>query len=116
MTSGTLGWKITPSTMPITSAAMPIMPDGLLSSLPLRPDLLGVLDIPARSGGEGQTAVGDGHADEDAIGRLQQPEAVHAAAAVERVPHGVRRADRDDLVGAAGGGVVDQDRTPGLAD
>src|ERR1700676_7493 len=126
MTSGTLGWNTRPSTMPTTSAAIPIMPArspsapvpggspsaGLLS---LGPNLFGELDIPYRSGGQGQTVAGvDAHA--DTVGGLQQPKTVQTGAAVEVVLHRVRRPDREDRVGAGGGVVVDQDRSAGLPD
>src|SRR5437016_4749839 len=110
MASGTLGWKTKPSTMPIASAAIPIMPVGFPSAIPpagihpegihperslsrrllsLGPNLFGELDIPDRSGGDGD-AVGDVHVDADRVGDLQQPEPVQTGAVVEHVAHRVR--------------------------
>src|SRR6202051_3735337 len=132
MTSGTAGWKNKPSTMPIASAAMPIM-RGFPSAFPspesafflgssaspklfsLGPNLFGEFDIPDCPGRQRQT-VGDVHGDTDTVGELQQPEPLQSGAVVEDVSHCVWRSDREDLVGAAGGVVVDQDRSPGLAD
>src|ERR1700724_76379 len=125
MTSGTAGWKTRPSTMPTTSAAIPIMP-GLPSAflrgrcvwrgvVSMGPNLFGELDIPDRSGGQRQ-AVGDVHGDDDTVRGLQQPKALQAGAVVEDVLHRVRRPDRQDLVGAAGGAVVDEDRRALLPD
>src|SRR6185312_17445385 len=100
--SGTLGWKNKPSTMPIATAAIPIMLSGFFRSsaresaapgfLSRGPNLFGELDVPDRSGGQRQT-VGHVHAHADAVGSLQQPEAVQAGAVFERVSHSVRRPD-----------------------
>src|ERR1700743_437041 len=100
MTSGTAGWKIKPSTMPMASDAIPIMPGfpsaslarGALSAalFSLGPILFGEFEFPDRAGGQRQT-VGDVDRDADAVGDLQQPKPLQCGTVVEDVAHRVRR-------------------------
>src|ERR1700759_116680 len=100
MASGTRGGKTKPNTMPMASAAIPIMLPKPVSS---GPNLRGELDIPDRAGRQRQ-AVGNVDGDAAAAGDLQQPQPLQTRAVVEDVAHCVRRTHRQDRVGAVGGG------------
>src|SRR3954449_7365383 len=112
MTSGTLGWNTRPRTMPMRSAAIPIM--YVRSSASLGPNLLGEVDVSDRTGGQRQ-AVAGAHVHHDAVAGLEQPEALQTGTAVEDILHRVRRPDRLNDVRAADRLIVDQDAAACLA-
>src|SRR5882762_1068112 len=110
MTSGTLGWNTRPTTIPMTSAAIPI-----ICVRSLRPNLLGEVDISNRTGRQRQ-AVACADVDPDAVAGLQQPESLQAGAAVEHIPLRVRRSDPENHIWAADRLIVDQDAAARLSD
>src|ERR1700694_2234448 len=110
MASGTPGWNTRPNTMPMTSAAIPI-----IDVRSLGPNPLGEVDISNRTGGQGQAFAGaDAHS--HPVRGLQQPQALQAGTAVKHVRHGVRRSDRENDIGAADRLIVDQDAAARLPD